>query len=133
MRAMVKKPRVLLADDHESVRRGVRSVLESEFDVVAAVPNGEAALQAAETLRPDVVVLDVEMPVLGGMEAARRLLERWPGARIVFLSIHRTPGIVGKALSTGALGYVFKTSADEDLAPAIRDALEGRSFVSSAE
>lgn len=133
MCAMVKRPRVLLADDHESVRGEVRSVLEPEFDVVAAVPDGEAALQAAETLAPDVVVLDVGMPLLGGIEAARRLVERYPGVRIVFLSIHQTPGIVETALSTGALGYVFKTSADEDLAPAIRDSLEGRSFVSSAE
>jgi len=127
---MSKKPRVLLADDHESVRREIRAMLEPEFDVVGAVPDGEALLEAAETLKPDVVVLDVSMPVMSGIEAAKRLNELYPEGKIVFLSIHQAPAIVQEALSTGALGYVFKISADTDLAEAVRKALEGRSFLS---
>ncbi len=77
---MLGKPRVLLADDHEDFRREVWRLLGPEFEVVGSVPDGEAALRAAATLTPDVVVLDVRMPVMGGIEAARRLLERSPGA-----------------------------------------------------
>ena len=127
---MSKKPRVLLADDHESVRREIRAMLEPEFDVVGAVPDGEALLEAAETLKPDVVVLDVSMPVMSGIEAAKRLKKLHPEGKIVFLSIHQAPAIVQEALSTGALGYVFKISADADLAEAVRQALEGHSFLS---
>ncbi len=109
---MIGKLRVLLADDHEDFRYEVRRLLEPELEVVGAVPDGRAALRSAETLTPDVVVLDVRMPVMGGIKAARRLLERTPGARVVFLSMQQSPAIVREALSTGALGYVFKASAD---------------------
>ncbi len=109
---MRSKPRVLLAEDHEGFQREIRCLLEPEFEVVGAVPDGRVALRAAEALTPDVVVLDVRMPVMGGIEAARRLLERSPGTRVVFLSMQQSPAIVREALSTGALGYVFKASAD---------------------
>lgn len=127
---MSKKPRVLLADDHESVRREIRAILEPEFDVVGAVADGEALIEAVETLKPDVVVLDVSMPVMGGIEAAKRLKKLHPEGKVVFLSIHQNPAIVQEALSTGALGYVFKLSADADIVEAVRKAFEGHSFLS---
>jgi len=127
---MSKKPRVLLADDHESVRREIRAILTPEFDVVGAVADGEALIEAVETLKPDVVVLDVSMPVMGGIEAAKRLNELYPEGKVVFLSIHQNPAIVQEALSTGALGYVFKISADADIVEAVRKALEGHTFLS---
>jgi DNA-binding NarL/FixJ family response regulator len=130
---MLGKPRILLADDHEGIRREVQRLLEPECEVVGAVPDGCAALRAAEALKPDLVVLAVRMPIMGGIEAARRLRERSPGVRVVFLTMQESPAYVRAALSTGALGYVFKASAHADLGRAIRSALEGRSFVSSLE
>jgi DNA-binding NarL/FixJ family response regulator len=127
---MPNKPRVLLADDHESVLSGARALLELEFDVVGAVADGEALVRAAEELKPDVMVVDVEMPVLNGIEAARRLKSIHPEGKIVFMSIYGTPAIIQEALSTGALGYVLKVSADDDLVEAVREALQGRSFIS---
>jgi DNA-binding NarL/FixJ family response regulator len=120
-----------LADDHEDFRREARRLREPELEIVAAVSDGRAALEAAERLSPDVAVLDVQMPVMGGIEAACRLSERSPGVKVVFLSSYQSPALIREALSTGALGYVFKASAVEDLVPAIRAALDGRSFVSS--
>jgi DNA-binding NarL/FixJ family response regulator len=125
------KPLVLLADDHGDFRREARRLLEPEFEIVAAVSDGRSALEAAERLSPDVAVLEVQMPVVGGIEAACRLAERSPGTKVVFLSSYQSPALIRKALSTGALGYVFKALAVEDLVPAIRTALDGQSFVSS--
>ncbi len=119
-----------MADDHESVLDGTRAILEPEFDVVGAVSDGEALIRAAENLEPDVMVVDVEMPVMGGIEAAKRLKKLYPEAKIVFMSVYGAPAIIQEALSTGALGYVLKLSADEDLVEAVREALQGRSFIS---
>jgi DNA-binding NarL/FixJ family response regulator len=126
----MKKKRVLLADDNDGVLDSIRGILELEFDVIGTVPDGEALITAAEKLKPDVMVVDVSMPVMSGIEAARRLKNLHPEGKIVFLSIHQEPAIVREALSTGAAGYVVKTSADEDLIEAIREALQGRSYIS---
>jgi DNA-binding NarL/FixJ family response regulator len=125
------KSRILLVDHHEDFRQEVRRLLEPELEVIGVVADGRSALEAAERLSPDVAVLDVQIPAMGGIEAARRLSERSPGVRIVFLSSYQSPALIREALSTGALGYVFKALAAEDLRPAIRAALDGRSFVSS--
>ena len=128
---MPSKPRVLLVDEHEDFRQEVQRLLEPEFEVIGVAPDGRAALEMVELLSPDVAVLDVHAPVMGGIEAARRLCERCTGVRVVFLSSHQSPALIGAALSTGALGYVFKASALEDLGRAIWSVLEERSFVSS--
>lgn len=130
---MTNKPRVLLADDHAAFAREVESLLEPEFEVVGTVHDGRAATEAARLLSPDVVVLDVKMPVMGGIESARSIFEHATDARVVFLSSYRSPALVRDALATGALGYVFKASAVEDLVRAIRAAIEGQTFVSSGE
>ena len=128
---MPGRPRVLLADDHAAFVKEVGALLEPEFEVVETVNDGRAATEAARRVSPDVVVLDVKMPVMGGIEAARSIFEHDADARVVFLSSHQSPTLIRNALATGALGYVVKASAVEDLARAVRAALAGQTFVSS--
>ena len=123
--------RVLVADDHKQMLEYVRGLLSAECcDVVGAVSDGQAALDTALRLRPDVVVLDISMPVLNGIQAAKSLLEAQPDAKIVFLTVDKDPDTCRAALATGALGYVLKPRLGTDLIPAIRKANLGRRFVS---
>jgi DNA-binding NarL/FixJ family response regulator len=121
---------VLLADDNHTLLDEVRALLEPKFDVVGEVGDGQALVEAAERLEPDVLVVDISMPIVSGIEAARRLRAGGGGPKIVFLTVHEDPALVETALSTGALGYVLKTSAVDDLLLAIDDALRGRRYVS---
>ena len=123
--------RVLLADDHQGVLRVVQGLLEADFDVVGCEQNGESLVQTAMKLRPDVIVTDISMPRLSGIEAVNRLRESRCASKVVFLTVHTDLEIVRIALETGALGYVVKTSIEADLLLAIREALAGRSFVSA--
>jgi len=120
----------LLADDHEDFLATAVRHLEPHFDVLKAVSNGEALLDQAAKLEPGLVVLDISMPVLSGIEAARRLKAAGSPARIVFLTMHADSDYVRAALETGALGYVVKSRLATDLLPCIREALAGRPFVS---
>ncbi len=126
----MNRPRVLLADDHLIMREKVTWILESEFDIIGAVPDGEALLKEATELDPDIVILDISMPGLPGIEAARRLREAGSRAKIVFLTVHEDPDYVREALATGALGYVVKRRLASDLLIAMREVLEGRLFIS---
>jgi DNA-binding NarL/FixJ family response regulator len=121
---------VLLADDNETTIERVQLLLRREFEVVGAVANGEALLEAAARIRPDVIVSDISMPLLDGLEAARRLKQQCTAAKIVFLTVYRDPELLEAALDAGVLGYVLKTRLHLDLIPAIRLALAGRQFVS---
>ncbi len=112
------------------MREKVARLLESEFDIIGAVTDGEALLKEAAELDPDIVILDITMPGLSGIEAARRLRETGSHAKIVFLTVHEDPDFIHEALTTGALGYVVKPRLASDLLAAMRAALEGRSFVS---
>src|SRR5258705_363200 len=132
MRIFVRMASVLLADDHGDFLATVVRHLEPHFDVVGAVSNGQALVDAAVRLVPDVVVLDITMPVVNGIDAARRLKAAGSRARIVFLTVHADPDYVHAALGAGALGYVLKSELASDLLPCLRDALGGRSFVSPA-
>ena len=125
--------RILLADDHPGVLGVVQGLLEPDFDVVGAVDNGESLFEAAMKLHPDVIVTDISMPKLSGIEAANRLRESGSSSKIVFLTVHTDPDVVRAALKTGALAYVLKTSLTTDLLFAIHEALAGRAFVSPAE
>src|SRR5262245_5917190 len=107
----MNRARVLLADDHAAVAEQLRGVLEPEFEVVATVGDGRALVEAAEALRPDVIVADVAMPVLGGIAAARAIRRQRPDARIVLVTIHGEAELVQQGLAAGALGYVLKLSA----------------------
>jgi len=126
--------RVLLADDHGIVRRGLRSLLETEpgLTVVAEAADGLEALRLCEQHQPDVLILDVAMPKLNGIEVATRAqkLERSP--RIIFLSMHSDESYIIRALSAGARGYLLKDATDEDLLPAVRAVGRGKRFFSPA-
>lgn len=108
----------------------VARLLEPEFEVVQTVGNGQALLAAAARLKPDIVVLDISMPVLDGIEAARRLQAADSKAKLVFLTVHQDPDYVRAARAAGAQGYVVKCGLASGLLPALREALAGRSFVS---
>lgn len=127
---LVAKIRVVLADDHQAVMAKVRGVLGGDFEVVAAVTDGSQAVDAVVRLDPDVLVLDISMPVLDGLQAAARLQEANCRAKIIFLTIHEDEDFVAAALHVGASGYVTKSRLAGDLILAIRAALLGRTFVS---
>jgi DNA-binding NarL/FixJ family response regulator len=126
------RARVILADDHPEIIEDLRSLLQSEFDVVATVGDGHALIAAAEKLAPDVIVTDIAMPGLNGIAAAARILGSNPAARIVFVTVHNKPELVEKSLAIGALGYVLKLRAGEDLVPAIHAVLGGKRHLSPA-
>jgi DNA-binding NarL/FixJ family response regulator len=122
--------RILLADDHRKLLELARGLLEPTFDVVGSVEDGESLVEAAGKLQPDVIVTDISMPKLNGIEAADRLRESGSLSKIVFLTAHVDPEFVQAALKTGALAYVSKLRIGTDLLVAIGEALAGRIFVS---
>jgi len=126
--------RILLADDHRVVRKGLCLLLESQpgFKVVAEASDGREAVAMAEAHTPDIVVLDVGMPSLNGIEAARQISSKYPRTGIVFLSMHSDEGYVLKALKSGGKAYLLKDSAEYDLISAIRAVNEGKAFFSPA-
>ncbi len=123
--------RILLADDHAIVREGLRALLEREgFEVVGEAGDGHEAIQGAERLRPDVAVLDLAMPLLNGLEAARTILRSLPQTRTILLTVHTEDQYVLEALRAGISGYVLKTQAKADLVQAIREVSKGGIYVS---
>lgn len=123
-------PTVLLADDHEEVRQTVASVLQNEFQIVAMAENGVQVIELALSVLPDVMVLDIFMPVVNGIETAIRIQAFGCPSRVLFLTVDDDPDLAEAAMSTGALGYVLKARLATDLIPAIRNALEGRVYIS---
>ena len=128
----MSQARVLLADDHEAFLVVVRRLLEPEFNVVETVRDGLAAVEAAARLTPDVLVLDLSMPLMDGIEAARSLRASGSRVKIVFLTVHGDSDYARAALATGASGYVVKYRLASDLLPAMRESLAGRTFVSQS-
>ncbi len=130
----MKTIRILLADDHTVVRKGLRLLLESQpgFEVVADACDGRETVALAERYKPDVVVLDVAMPILNGIEAARQISAKLPQTAIVFLSMHSDESYVLKALKSGGRAYLLKDSAEYDLIAAIKAVSEGKAFFSPA-
>jgi DNA-binding NarL/FixJ family response regulator len=125
-------PRVFLADDRKEVLQAVALVLEDEFEIVGTAGDGMVVLELVPYVRADVLVLDISMPILNGIEVAWHLKNAGSAARIVFLTIHEDGDFVRAAMTTGAFGYVLKSCLASDLAPAIRKALEGETFISPA-
>ena len=125
----MKQIRVLLADDHQIFLAGLRKLLETDFDVVGAVEDGRALIVEARRLKPDVIVADVSMPSLNGIEAARNLRASGSKAKILFLTMHGDSLFVREALRSGASGYVLKRDAPDKLVAAIRRVAEGKSYV----
>lgn len=122
--------RVLLADDSPPMLQAARRILEPEFQIVGTVDDGEAVLEATRTLKPDVLILDISMGVMSGLEAARLLTRIGSKAKIVFLTVHDDQEFVEEAFSAGAVGYVIKPRLGTDLPVAVREALIGHTFVS---
>ncbi len=125
----MKRARVLLADDHKIVAAGLKGILEPEFELVGTVQDGRALLKAAQELRPDVIVVDISMPLLNGIEAVRQLKKANDRAKVVFLTMHPDVTYASRAFEAGASGYVLKHSAPAELVTAIREALQGRTYV----
>ena len=126
----MSRTRVLLADDHTLITAALRKLLEGEFEVVGSVEDGRALLNAAIDLRADVVVLDIGLPLLNGLDAGQQLRERHPGIKIVYLTQNRDPNLAAEAFRRKASGYLLKNSAASELSLAIREAVRGRSYVS---
>jgi DNA-binding NarL/FixJ family response regulator len=125
----VKKTRVLLADDHKIVLEGLRGLLEPEFELVGTVENGRALVKETERLRPDVIVVDISMPLLNGIEAARQIKKLDDRIKIVFLTMHPDVTYAARAFEAGASGYVLKHSAPSELVTAIHASIRGRTYV----
>jgi DNA-binding NarL/FixJ family response regulator len=123
------KTRILLADDHKMILGGLRGLLEPEFELVGTVEDGKALVSEAVRLRPDVVVVDISMPKLNGIEAFREIRNVVPGIRAVFLTMHHDVTYAAKAFEVGASAYVLKHSAPTELVTAIREAMNGRTYV----
>jgi DNA-binding NarL/FixJ family response regulator len=125
----MKRPRVLLADDHRLLREAFAQMLEPNCEVLGAVADGRALLAAAKELRPDVVVLDIAMPLLNGLDAARQLKRLMPEVKVIFLTVSEDPDLAAEAFRVGASGFLLKNSAASELFQAIQEVLQGRSYV----
>jgi DNA-binding NarL/FixJ family response regulator len=126
----MNRPRVLLADDHPLFLSGLRSLVEPECEVVGAVSDGRALIEAASRLKPEVVILDIGLPLLNGIDAVRQIKQEKPDVKILFLTMHANLAYLKEALAVGANGYLLKTSAREELLGALRDVIRNRIHVS---
>jgi len=127
----MKRPRILLADDHRMIAEGLRNLVEPEFELVGIVEDGHALLAAADKLRPDVIVTDITMPQMNGIEALRQIRKTDLDIKFIFLTMHPDVKYAVNAFEAGALGYVLKHSAPSELSAAIRSALKGKIYVTS--
>lgn len=125
----MRRPRILLADDHRLIREALARLLEPDCDVVGTVADGRALLEAVPELRPEIVVLDVAMPLFNGLDAARQLKRLMPQIKVIFLTVSEDPDIAAEAFRAGASGYLLKNSAASELLRAIEEVSQGRSYV----
>lgn len=128
----MKRPRVLLADDHRMVAEGLKSLLSDDFELVGDVQDGHALVAAAKKLRPDVIVADITMPQLNGIDALHQLKKHDPDVKVVFLTMHQDRAYARRALEAGAAGFVVKHAAPDELVMAINAALKGKTFITPA-
>ena len=126
----MKRARILLADDHQLTLAGIHRLLETSYDVVAEVNDGAALVKAAAVLQPDLIVLDISMPQMNGLDAAAQIRKSMPEAKLLFLTMHANAKFLAAALSAGATGYVLKTAAAEELLKAVGSVLKGGVYVS---
>ena len=123
------RPRILMADDHLMLLEAFKALLEPDFEVVGTVTDGRALLEEFSRLHPDVVLLDVAMPLLNGLDAGRQLKAQRRSVKLIYLTMNPNPDLAGEALRLGASGYVLKSSAAQELKQAIQEALRGRSYI----
>lgn len=126
-----KAARVLIADDHSIVAEGLRSLLEKAYDVIGIVSDGRKLLEEAPKLKPDLIVLDISMPLLNGLEAGERLTKLIPQTKLVFLTMKDDPNLAAAAMNLGAVGFVLKSDASSELLKAASDVLNGKAYVTS--
>ncbi|HMK28036.1 MAG TPA: response regulator transcription factor [Terriglobales bacterium] len=124
------RPRVLIADDHNLVAELCKTLLQTEFDVVGTVHNGRALVRAATELKPSVIVVDIAMPVLNGLDAGQQVKELIPAVKLVFLTMNPDPEVAAEAFRRGGSGYLLKTCAGAELLIAVREVLRGRTYMS---
>jgi DNA-binding NarL/FixJ family response regulator len=129
----MSRSRLLLADDHLETASLLRGLLQEEFDVIEQVEDGIALVSAAERLSPDAIVSDISMPGLDGISAATIILRRDPAARIIFVTVNSDPLLVERGLAAGAMGYVLKLAAGDELLPAVHSALRGERHISGVQ
>lgn len=127
----MKLPRAILADDHTLVAEALHGLIAPQFDVVATVADGHALLASTLTLKPDVIVVDISMPLLNGLEACRQIKSKIPSVKIVFLTMNEDPELAVEAMKSGGSGYVLKKSAASELLQAMQAALRGKSYITS--
>jgi DNA-binding NarL/FixJ family response regulator len=127
---MTSRSRILIADDHTLVAELCKRLLETEFDVIGTVSDGLALVRAASKLKPDVIVVDIAMPILNGLDAGQRVKEMMPGVKLVYLSMISDVEVVAEAFRRGASGYLLKTCAAADIVLAVRDGLRGKTYMS---
>ena len=125
----MSRPTLLLADDHKMFVQGLVSLLQDEFDLLGTVEDGQALVDTAMRLAPDVIITDISMPVVNGFDAVRQLRKEGCPSKIIFLTMHADKGLVAEALQCGASGYVLKQSAGEELISAITQVLEGKNYL----
>jgi len=125
----MSKPKVLLADDHAMVIAGLSRLIEPEFELAGTAENGRELLERFEELRPDIVVADISMPLLNGLEAVRQLKTSNSDAKVVILTMHADVSLATEAIQAGASGYLLKQSAAEELTTALREVLRGRAYI----
>lgn len=124
------RARILIADDHTLVAELCKRVLETEFDVVGIVGDGHAMIRAAAVLKPDLIVVDVAMPILNGLDAGKQVKERWPAIKLVYLTVNPDPEVAAEAFRRCASGYLVKTCATAELLIAVRAVLRGNTYIS---
>jgi DNA-binding NarL/FixJ family response regulator len=125
----MRRPRVLLADDHQMLLDALKELLEPKYEVVGLVSDGRAVLKVAEKLRPDIIVLDIAMPQLNGLDAGRQLKQSMPSVKLIFMTMNEDPYLVGEAFRVGASAFLLKQAAGLELDEAIKEVLKGGSYV----
>src|SRR5271170_7662346 len=129
---MPMRSRILIADDHNLIAELCKKLLETEFDVVGTVSNGRALVRVAGELKPDVIVLDIAMPILNGLDAGQQVKEMLPAVKLVYLTMNPDSEVAAEAFRRGASGYLLKTCAAAEMVTAVRAVLRGRMYLSSA-
>ena len=125
----MNRPRILMADDHAIVLAGLRKLVEAEGEVVGMVEDGQSLVEAAQQLRPDIVLLDIAMPLLNGLDAARQISKQVPESKLIFLTMHASPTYATEAFKAGASGYLIKRSAAAELKQAIQAVMQGQHYM----
>ncbi len=128
---MIRRNRILLGDDHALILAGTRALLDDRYEIIGQLGDGRSLVALAIRLKPDLVILDISMPVMNGIDAARQIRKEWPEAKLLFLSMHSGPVYLREAMDAGGTGYVIKSAANEELEIAVERVLKGQVYISA--